>query len=176
MAELVVVTGPIGSGKSTVADGLATHLRDIGLRTVTVDLDELVGMVRAPDGDAELTWRQARSVHGELVAAWLRTGVDAVVAHGPFYTPDEIAPLLAPLPHGVSPRWLLLLAPYDVALARVAGDDRRGISRDPDFLRATHRRFGQLLPRIPRCEWTFDTAITSADEIVRSVAADLCTP
>ncbi len=60
-------------------------------------------MLRAPLDRFEHSWRGARMVHGELVAAWLRTDVDIVIAHGPFYTADETAAVLDPVPPVVPP-------------------------------------------------------------------------
>jgi thymidylate kinase len=173
MPELVVITGPIGSGKSTVADRLAEYLRSTGRSAVAVDLDDVVGMLRPPLDQLERAWQQARKAHGEIVAAWLRADVDVVIAHGPFYTHEETAALVDPLPQTLSPRWVMLLAPYEVALARVAGDDRRGVSRDPVFLRSTHERFQQLLPRMRPCEWTIDTTAMTPDAIVHTLASEL---
>lgn len=141
MSQLVVITGPIGSGKSTVADGLADHLQAVGRSAVSVDLDEVVSMLRAPLDRFERSWQQARVVHGALVAAWLHAEVDVVIAHGPFYTDEETAALLDPVPPTIAPRRVMLLAPYETALARVAVDARREASRDPNFLRSTHERF-----------------------------------
>lgn len=170
MAHLVVITGPIASGKSTVADRLAEHVRATGGSAVAVDLDDVVATLRAPASDFEQSWRRARAVHGALVAAWLHAGVDVVIAHGPFAAPEEVAALVDRVPPTVIPRWALLMAPYPVALERVTGDPQRVLSRDPDFLRYTHERFRSLLPDLPACEWTFDTTAMSADDIVQVLA------
>jgi shikimate kinase len=176
MSQLVVITGPIGSGKSTVAAGLAAHVQAGGRSAAVVDLDDVVGMVRAPRDRFERSWQQARKVHGELVAAWLRTGLDIVIAHGPFYTDEETGALLGPVQSTISPRHVMLLCSYEAALTRVTPDAERGVSRDPQFLRSAHERFQQLLPHIAECEWVFDTTVMSADDIVVTLAGALALP
>jgi chloramphenicol 3-O-phosphotransferase len=171
VTQLVVITGPIASGKSTLAAALWSLLSQRGFSAAITDLDDVV--FSHNDGFDDAPWTRGRAVHGELVAAWLRSGVDVVLVHGPFYTPEEIAPLLTPLPAGVTPRWVLLLVGYDLALERVTADLTRAGSRNPDFLRYTHTRFAELLPGLPDAEWTFDTAVTPVDEIAAAIADSL---
>lgn len=171
MSQLVVITGPIASGKSTVARGLTEHCRNEGRSAVAVDLDDVVTMLRAPLDRFERSWQQARKVHGEFVAAWLDAGVDVVIAHGPFYTDDETAALLGPVPATITPRRVMLLASLETAVAGVTMDVSRKASRDPEFLRATHDRFQRLLPKIAACEWVFDTATVSADHVVMTIGS-----
>lgn len=45
MAGLVIIVGPIASGKSTVANGVATELRESGEAVAVVDLDDVVEMI-----------------------------------------------------------------------------------------------------------------------------------
>ena len=96
-----------------------------------------------------------------------------VITHGPFYTAEETAALLAEVPDSQQQRWVFLLAPYEVALERVQREPDRRLSRDPGFLRRTHERFNELLSEIPACDWTFDTTRTSADESASVVADSL---
>lgn len=50
---------------------------------------------RAPLSEFDLSWERIKLVHGGLVAAWHRVGVDVIVAHGPIYTPEETSALVA---------------------------------------------------------------------------------
>ena len=173
LAELVVITGPIGAGKSSVARKLTQRLLAKGCTVACVDLDDIVETLSAPAQQLETSWRRARRVHGVLISAWLRSGTDVVITHGPFYTAEETAALLAEVPDSQQQRWVLLLAPYEVALERVQREPDRRLSRDPGFLRRTHERFNELLSEIPACDWTFDTTRTSADESASVVTHSL---
>ena len=170
MQEVVVITGPIGSGKSSVASKLANRFNDAGRTVAVVDVDEIVAMLRVPPEDAKWTWETARTPHGRLVGEWLSAGVDAVIAHGPFHSRIDDANLMRHIPSEVATRRVMLLATYEVALNRVKSDPSRGLSRDPTFLASTYEVFNQRLPEIEPCEWTFDTSICSVDDVVTTLA------
>jgi hypothetical protein len=106
----------------------------------------------------------------------LSSGVDAVIAHGPFYSANETSVLMRQVPVDIAVRRVMLLATYEVALNRVTGDSSRGLSKDPAFLRSTYERFLELLPDIEVCEWTFDSTKSTVDEIVTTVTQALRPP
>ena len=172
MTQLVVITGPIASGKSVVSIALADRLNAAGLSVAVADLDDTVTTMDASSEEFELTWDRAREVHSYLVGQWLSSGVDAVIAHGPFYSVSETSALLRQVPAGIAVRRVMLLATYEVALKRVTGDSSRGLSKDSTFLRSTYERFLQLLPDIEICEWTFNST-TSVGDIVTTITEAL---
>jgi shikimate kinase len=173
MTQLVVITGPIASGKSRVATALADRVRASGLSVAVADLDDTVATMDASSEELEVTWNKAREVHGDLVGELLASGVDAVIAHGPFYSESDSFALLRQVPPGVAVRRVMLLATYDVALERVTGDSSRGRSKDPSFLRSTYERFTQRLPDIEVCEWTFNSTTNSVADIVATLSEAL---
>jgi uridine kinase len=61
---LVVVIGPIASGKSTVCRLLARHLVAAGRTVAAIDLDDVAAMVSAPGGRTPTHWDHAHRVHG----------------------------------------------------------------------------------------------------------------
>ena len=170
MPILVVITGPIGAGKSSVALALANRLSEQGRSAAVVDLDDTVATLHAPTEDAEQTWDIARAIHGRLVGEWLAAGVDVVIAHGPFYSRAEDAALMSRVPALSARRRVMILATYEVALERVASDPSRGLSKDPAFLRSA---FFDLLPDIAPCEWTFDSTKCSLGDVVATIADTL---
>lgn len=168
MTDLVTILGPIGSGKSTLAELLAERVREAGLAVASVDVDDVLAMLSAPLEQFAESWERVRRAHGSLVGAWVRSGIDVVIAHGPIFTPAETEAFEAGLPVGTH-------APdsVDGTLRRGprSGISRpnAGISRDPQFLHSTYERFDRLLPDIPPCDWSFDTSTVTAAEIVTAL-------
>ncbi len=175
VGEVVAVTGPIGAGKSSVAAALARRLAASGRTAAVADLDD-VWVALQGEADLAVSWTRARAAHAALVAGWEAAGVDVVVVHGPFATLAERAPLQAGLPAEIRVRWAVLDVSYEAALARVADDPERGLSRDPDFLLQTHERYGRLAHELPIATWRFDTTRVGVDEIATVIAGDLGGP
>ena len=172
MAQLVIIVGPIASGKSTVAAGLAGRLRQAGRTVAVLDLDDVVDTVGGFVGLTDERFRQAQLVHGRLVGAWLRQDSD-VIAPGPFFERHEREALVHDLPSGTRTQRVLLLSTYEVALGRVRREPERLLSRQPELLRVTYERVASLLPSMPTSDWTFDTATTPSEAIVDELAASV---
>ena len=170
MPELLVIVGPIASGKSTVATALGDRFRRAGRAIAVIDLDDFVDTIGGFANLGPERFRQAQIVFGQLVGAWLREGFD-VIAHGPFFQAEEQAALLHAVPEGIQPRRVHLLATYEVALERVAADPYRKFSKNPEILRRAYDRVESLLATMPASDWTFDSTVTSSHEIVDALAA-----
>ena len=169
MADLVMLTGPIAAGKNTVADHLARQFTDSGCTVVVADVDDIADMVGTPGAAAAGLWFAAHEAHGALVGQWMRSTVDVVIAVGPIYSDAEQRAFTRSLPDTAAVRWVVIDAPVSVTLARAQANPNRGLSRDPTFHHAAHRRFRELLPAIP-AELTFDSSVLSADEIAAAIA------
>jgi hypothetical protein len=170
--HLVVIVGPIASGKTTVADLLGGRLRDGGREVAVLDLDDAV---EASGTWANLTPDRLRLVqlaYGKHVAAWLEQGFD-VIAHGPLFEPLALEAVLDHVPCGTAISHVRLLATYEVALERVNADPDRQVSKDPGFLRMAYQRIEPLLDALPAARWTFDTTSMSSAEIVDELTAAL---
>ena len=170
--DLIVIVGPIASGKSTIAEALGERFRAAGRRVAVLDLDEVVDTIGGFMGLGEANFRQSQVVFGQLIGAWLAQDFD-VIAHGPFFDRHEDDALLHAVPDGVVPRRVLLRATYEVALERVRADPDRVLSRYPEVLKVTYDRVDELLPTMPPSDWTFDTARTSAQAAVEELAQAL---
>jgi len=170
VAELVVVNGPIASGKSTTAAALAAAATDLGRTAAVVDVDDVAEAVSAPGAGASGLWLSAHHAHGALVARWLRTPLDVVVAVGPFHSPAERAALLDELPPGTTAHWVLLDTPVETTLERARADPTRGLSREEAFHRERHERYRRLLRAGAEGPvQVFDTSTTSTEEVVTAV-------
>lgn len=138
-----MISGPIASGKSTVAAALARVLRE-RCTVALVDLDTVAAMALPTLGD----WEWAHYAHAQLVHAWLKTGVDVVIDEGTSNR-HEVDLILEGLPRGTKVQHVILTADYRHSLKRALGDPERGISKDPDFLLRDHEAFARELPQLP---------------------------
>ena len=171
MTDLLVLTGPIASGKSSVAEALGDRVRRAGRSVAILDFDDVVDTIGGfADLSSEL-FKQAFVVYGRLIGAWLGVSTD-VVAHVPAFDQSEMDAVLHAVPTGTRVRKVLLLCTYEAALGRVAADPGRRVSRDASVLRRAYDRFEASLPLAARVDWTFDTTRWSVDEIVERLSAE----
>ncbi len=167
MRRLVLIIGPIASGKSTLAETLAAMLRSSGEAVVVVGLDTVAEMALPTLAD----WTWAHEVHGQLVGAWLEKPIPTVIAEGP-ETPEEIEQILRHVGSEVHVQKVLIRARYETALARALSDPSRGLSKDPDFLRRMYQRFEETRTDIaPDLE--FDTEELTSNDIAKEIIEGL---
>ena len=165
--RLVLIIGPIASGKSTLATTLAEKLRSSGEAVAVVGLDTVAEMALPTLAD----WTWAHEVHGQLVGAWLEKPIPTVIAEGP-ETPEEVEQIMRHVGSDVSVRKVLITTRYETALARATADPTRGQSKDPEFLRRMHRRFEQTRPDLAY-DVQFDSEQFSSNEIAQRVIEGL---
>jgi adenylylsulfate kinase-like enzyme len=177
---VIVVTGPIASGKSTIARELARELGRAQVRAVVIDLDLLYDMLAA-DGpkDDDAMWALARRVAATMANTLLNDGVAAVIAEGSFNMPGDRAAFARHLGASVVPLYVTLRVSYDEALRRAQDDPTRGLSRDPRFLAPYFAGVGPTLAATPATDIVIDTeqttAISAAAEIAGHVLPTLAT-
>jgi predicted kinase len=140
---VVVIGGPIASGKSTLSRAVATRLQATdGLEGAVVDLDlvyEMLDPQRGPKNDPPV-WSAARRAAGKLAAAFLSEGRAAVV-EGDFASESALHEFAAELPSEVHLHLVLLDVDFATALERASADPTRGVSRDRTFLSTHYNEF-----------------------------------
>jgi len=171
--RLVVITGPIAAGKSTVSELLAERLRTAGRSAVVAELDDIAHMVRSPEAEARRLWDEAHRAHAALLAGWLATSVDVVIAPGPFITLFERETLARGILPATRVLEVRLNSTYATALTRVEGDPTRGLSRDPQFLRSMYDHFDRTTEGEPEVELSFDSVAEDPDSIAASILTRL---
>jgi adenylylsulfate kinase-like enzyme len=139
---LLIISGPIASGKSTVAQLVATESRASGHTVAVVDLDRLYMMLdhRSPMDDPR-TWRAARRAAAALADQFLVDGAELVIVEGTFWTQAERDEFAHRLSTAFDALFVTLHVSVDEALTRVQADVGRRASRVPELLRASHAEF-----------------------------------
>ena len=170
---LLVVTGPIASGKSTLARAVACELERRGAKAAAVDLDLVYEMLDPPRGaKTDRQREQARRMTGRLAAALLADGV-AVVVEGEFLTRDQRVEFTRVLPPAVVPALLVTLrVPSEVALRRAHDDPARGrVGVTPLFpLREHYEASTQAVRDAPSTDLALDTNAVGVTEAARVIA------
>jgi shikimate kinase len=146
---LVVITGPVGVGKSTAANVSARQLRATGLSVACVDLDQLYCMARQQDGfDDEGTWRIARQTAAHLCDHFFQCVASVVIVEGGFLKKEEQDELVDGLNAKPHIHFITLHASYETVQTRVMADADPGrvASKIPSILRRLYTEYEAALP------------------------------
>ena len=169
---LLLVTGPVGGGKSTTSLALARALRQPAQTVAVIDMDQMYGFVRQQDGYGETeAWLRARRGASALARALFASGMAVVIVEGEFFTADELADVLHDIPEHIPRRFFTLRLSYEQALERVQTDPSRGASKDPVFLKQLHAQFAHAAPFLEAASVIVDTNDCSQDEVVARLLA-----
>ena len=147
--RLLLLTGPVGVGKSTSAQAAARHLRAGGLAVACVDLDQLYCMVRQSEGFGDpSTWRLARQTAALLAESFFNRVADVVIVEGGFLTQAELDDLTDALRSRPKLKFVSLHGSYETVHARVMADTDPGrvASKVPAILRGLYAEYQQALP------------------------------
>ena len=169
---VVVITGPIASGKSTVARKLARELERAHVRVAVIDLDlvhEMVGSDGLKSDDA--SWALARHAAATLAITFLEEGVAVVVAEGSFNTPADREAFARHLGPSVRPAYVTLRVSFEEALRRAQMDPTRGLSRDPAFLGSYFAASADVLATVPATDLVIDTEWVPATAAAVEIAS-----
>jgi predicted kinase len=168
---VIVITGPIASGKSTVARVLAHELVRRDVRVAVIDLDILEDMLSADGSESDLeTWNLARHAASTLASAFLSDGIGVVIADGSFNQASDRAAFEQHLDPGVGPLYVTLSVSYEEALRRAQGDPTRGVSRDPGFLGSYFADETRASANRPTTDIVIDTESMSAKTAAEMIA------
>jgi adenylylsulfate kinase-like enzyme len=169
---VIVITGPIASGKSTVAGSLATELELRDVRAEVIDLD--VVHDRLTEGGAttdESSWTLARQEAATAANAFLEAGVAVVIADGSFNLPIDREAFARHLRPGTALVYVTLRVSFEEALRRAQGDPTRGRSRDPQFLGAHFAERREVFASIPATDIVIDSERTTAAAAAATIAS-----
>jgi len=139
--QLVLVTGPVGSGKTTIAKLLASRARSRGMTAAALDMDDFVLMFNGPDwrSVSSKEWSAARSAAAAAVDAYFIAGAQLVAIAGPFFGRGDRDELVAQLSSNPSTLVVALRVGLEEAIRRAASDPTRTLSKDPELLARLER-------------------------------------
>ena len=168
---VIVIAGPIASGKSSLAAGLARALDRAGLACATIDLDLLYEMLEHTDAvkSDPAVWARSRRMAGALTRALIEDGVSVVIAEGEFLGDEARSEFVSMLPERTPLRSVTLRASLSTAFARVDRDHTRVISRDHDFLERHYAQIENALETASGDGLLLDTDEPTVGETVRTV-------
>jgi adenylylsulfate kinase-like enzyme len=168
---VIVITGPIASGKTTIARELGRELERSHVRMAVIDLDLLFDMLTADGPTSEdAKWGLARRAAAALADTFLEAGVAVVIADGSFNTPGDRATFARSFRTSVDPLYVTLRVSFEEALRRAQSDPTRGVSRDPAFLGAYFEGVDRALATIPETDVVIDTEQATARSAAVAIA------
>lgn len=171
---LLILTGPVGAGKSSTAAALTAHLRAQAIAAASIDLDLIYCMARQRDGFGdEAVWPLARRGAAALAGVFFRADVQVVVLEGACFSADERSELMDGLDSDVDLVAVTLQVSFEAALRRVQADPDPGrvASRIPATLRALHQQFLAAMPYLAQTSMLVEADQLPLQEVVERIAA-----
>jgi adenylylsulfate kinase-like enzyme len=168
---VIVITGPIASGKSTVAGALARELELMDVRAAVIDLD-LVHDQLTTNGSAsgDSAWTLARRETATTANAFQEEGVAVVIAEGSFNLPTDRATFTQHLRPETGLVFVTLKVSFEEALRRAQDDPTRGRSQDPRFLGSHFAARRDVLAATPATDIVIDTERMTAQAAATTIA------
>ena len=169
---VIVITGPIASGKSTVARELALILERGGVRSAVIDLDLVHDMLAAKGSVSnDATWTLARRGAATLANTFREDGVAVVIAEGSYNQPADRVAFVGLLRADGDPVYVTLQVSFEEALRRAQADPTRGVSRDPRVLRPYFTAISPVLANVPATDIVVDTERMTPSSIAATIAS-----
>ena len=168
--SLIVITGPVGGGKSTTAIQLATCLRERGLTTAVVGLDDVYLMASQRHWAEQDAWTAARRGCGALADSFFASGFDAVVVEGGVFDTQEVwSDLRESVKSQVNVTFWTLVVSWEETLRRTAGDPNRRTLNEK-FLKLQHEEFTSALRFLRDASECIETDQLAAVEVAKLIA------
>jgi gluconate kinase len=175
---VIVINGPVASGKSTVARALAREVERRGRTAAAIDLDLMYETLEHNGArkDDDRKWHRARLAAAALACCLEADGVDVVIVEGDFLAASSrstfVAALGRPIALGrpATLRFVTLWVSFDEAAVRVDGDAARTFSRDLAFLRRHYDETERGRRSLPRTDLFLETGSNSPDQAARTIA------
>jgi shikimate kinase len=171
---LVMITGPVGAGKSTISQALALELQRAHISTAVIDLDEVFCMARQQPNFADrATWTIARRAAATLAETFYASGLRAVIVEGGFLSALEHSELRGHITSTVDEFYFTLLTSATTALQRAQNDPNpdRVVSRLPDVQASLYAEFVEALPFLREASVMIEADLQSPETLAEKMIA-----
>jgi predicted enzyme related to lactoylglutathione lyase/chloramphenicol 3-O-phosphotransferase len=171
-SRVLIISGPIASGKSTVARTLAGESRASDSTAAVVELDRMYMMLDdSPLMSDPRISRRARRAAAALVDQYVFDEIDLIIVEGDFWTDGQHNEFSYRHSSGVAPVFVTLRVSVEEALRRVELDANRRLSRIPGVLRRSHADFAAA--RRIAGDVTIDSTHLSVAEVAACIRSEL---
>jgi cytidylate kinase len=174
--RLVLISGPIASGKTSVAFELAARVRREGRRAAAIDMDDLVEMVGGDDWSLVTQDHRLRAsgCAGKLARELFDGGFGLIAVAGSTLMAYESDELLVHLASPVTVLRVLLRVNVDEAILRAQADSTRVGTRDAEAVKALHSRIDWQ--KVPASDLAIETDGRSIEEVADLIEQRLVSP
>jgi len=173
---LVLISGPVASGKTTLAWRLAALTRAAGDVAASIDIDELTEIGGGSD------WTQVTAQHRRQACELAAALIDRLAEHGNRFvavagstlSPYEWKAVTERVSVPVEPTLVRLRVSVTEAIRRAQADPTRLLTRDPQVVERLHAAIEWDATASPDLE--IDTDEVTADEVADAVIAYVRNP
>lgn len=171
-SHVVVISGAVGSGKSSTSLLIANHLKQADQRVAVVDIDLVYSMCHPGQGFGPDGWDVTHRASGVLAANLVDQGFDVVVVEGEFGSNEELINLFGALHVDCLTSAYTLDATFAEICRNVASDKQRvGMpSANVSSVRGHFERFALRLPQLRKCTSVVSVLGRSGEEVSREIA------
>ncbi len=171
--QLIVITGPIASGKTSTAEALAAWARNHGMTAVAIDTDVMVEMAMGP---LRTAWTLAHFRTGVQIAAaaidrLTELDADHIVLAGPFFRLADRTLLLAALRTSPAIHFVTLRTTLEETLRRCEADPTRVVTKDPAFVERIYAEIDWNA--VPGSDIVIDSEAFGLDGVVATIVSRL---
>ncbi len=167
--RLVVVTGPIASGKTTAVFNVAALARERGVASAAIDLDPLIEIVAGRDWSLVRRehWVLAEALSAAVIDRLFESEVELVLVCGPFFTDAARSRFLQHLTSSPAGLFVLLRVSLEESIRRCAREPERQLTSDPEFVK--HMYASIPWEGLPRMDLKVDTEALSPEAIAATI-------
>ena len=173
---LVLISGPVAAGKTTVAYAFAAYVRTHDYVAAAIDMDEMIAMVAGHDWSRIQRADRLRAccAAGSLVQSLFEAGTAVVAVAGSTLSPYEWDEVTSHLETSQPSTYVLLRVSLDESVRRAQNDSGRVRTKDPTYVARLAAAIDWSAAGTPDLE--IDTDDLTVSEVVQAIAEEVGIP